>query len=173
MASLSGKLLVRLDLENAKDLTVSTPADPLFQSILWTITNGTGANQANTLYYTQATITAGSTDVYDLYDSLTDAFGDDVLLARVKALLVWRPVEDEGVANLEIGPASGNDWYAWRGTTGDLVVLPPGGIFLLACPGATAWALGADGVADELGITHDNSDAGAVIYNILVIGADA
>ncbi len=167
--SLTATLVAKIsaDLTNPQDL--STPMDSLLESIILAFTNGTGANQANMLWHDQRTITASATDSLDLAGGLTNAFGAVQTFARVKGILIKAAAANANDVHIAV-PAT-NGFITWAGAAGDLVKVQPGGLFLLAAPGATGYAV-TGGTGDMLDIINGGGGS-SVIYDIVLIGANA
>lgn len=166
---LTSTLLVDFAATLTKALDLVTGEAPLRTRVSTALASGTGANQADKIFSDQRTLTASSTEDLDLAGSLTDAFGDTITFARIKAILV---IADAGNANnVLVGGAAANQFINWVGDASDKVVVRPGGVFCLIAPDATAYAVTA-GTGDLLRI--GNSGAGtSVTYKIVIIGASA
>jgi len=133
------------------------------------LTSGTGANQADLVFTDQRTLAASTTEDLDLNAVLTDAFGDVITMARVKAIIV--KAADGNTNNVEVGGAATNALINWVGDATDKIVVPPGGIFLLATNDATGFLV-TPATGDVLKI--GNSAGGTpVTYDIIIIGASA
>lgn len=154
----------------------NSPHDPLNfvkQSIL---TNGTGAGQADVLYYAERTINASSNDDLDLTGTLTDNIGRTVSPLRVKGLIVVAAPSASGATantnNVVLGAAGSNQWATLLNTTGT-VTLRPGALFM-AWAGqadATAWAITA-GTGDILRVAN-SAGGSSVTYQIMLLGCSA
>jgi len=134
-------------------------------NLIWTLTdtlaNGSGADQANLMWYDTRTLAATSEDL-DLW-GITDVFNDTIYFGRVKALIIENTSETD---DLYVGGASSNAWATWVGDATDKVKIRPGGFMLLWAPDAIAYNVIA-GTGDKLKI-----DAGSatITYNIAIIG---
>lgn len=141
----------------------------------WTLTNGTGADAVNTAYaYANAALAYNGSDDLDLYNGLSDAFGDAITQVTVKGLVVL----NTGLyASIRIGAAAGTPWYPWLSGSGDYVILPPStatnpSMFLIAVPTAAGLAV-TNGVADLLRIAHHNDSSEDASYEVALLGATA
>jgi hypothetical protein len=150
---------------NVLDLATATFPLALIQSL--SLTDGTGASQADRIFTDTRTLAASATEDLDLSGSLTNAYGT-VTFVRIKAILV---VADSGNTNNVnvIRPASnGVPLFL---AAGDGIAVRPSGIFLWACSDATGVAVTAS--TGDL-ITFTNSSSGsAVTYTVIIIGASA
>jgi hypothetical protein len=164
MATLNAKVTVSIiaDLINALDLT--SPKDPLRLSHQEDLANGTGANQANMLWHDQRTLSTGASENIDLAGALTNAFGTTITFTKIKALLIENLNSSR---TLTIGGASSNAWIGALVATNDLIVIQPGGVFLITAPGASGMAVVAD-TGDILKVL--NAAGGDTTYNIAIIG---
>lgn len=152
---------------NALALTTGVAQiNKVYQQLLGT---GTGAGQADRVYYAQPTIAASGTTTVDLAGVVTDVFGATVTFARVRALIV--AAASGNTNNVVVGAAASNGFISWVGGATHSVNVRPGGFLALAAPDATGYAVTAT-TADQLLFT--NSGAGtSVTFDLIVIGASA
>lgn len=151
----------------------NVPQDPfrvIKQSI---ITAGTGASQADVLYYAERTIGASSNEDLDLTGTLVNNLGQTVTQARIKGLVVLagpsNPSATRNVNNVVLGASAANQWVTLLNSTGT-VTLRPDAFFMawLGPSDTTGWAVTA-GTGDQLRVA--NSGAGtSVTYQIYVLG---
>lgn len=121
---------------NALDLgTAAAPSD-LKQT--YTFTNGTGANQAGNVFADQRT-TDDTGESLDLAGGLTNAFGETITFTAIKAIAVRASASNS--LNVLVGGAAANGFVNWVGNASDIVVVPPGGTFVLVDPGATGFGV--------------------------------
>lgn len=125
-----------------------------------TFTNGSGANQAGTLFQAIRTF-AGSTDTLVLSSGLTDSYGTAVALVRIKALLII----NNGTASITVGAAGTHPLSSLLNATGTLT-LPPGASFLAVTPDATGWVVTSSS-ADQLQISGTSGQT----YEVVVLGS--
>jgi len=169
--SLSGtvQLLANLIYDGGSEL--SELSDELLSSNMpsWTIANGTGADQADLMWYDQRTLAASTSEDLDLSGSLVNSFGATMTFARIKAIIVYA-ASDNG-ALIQVGGAASNQFINWVANSSDVVNVRADGFFVLAAPDATAYAVTA-GTGDLLKI--NNTDGGdTATYDIYIIGASA
>ena len=142
-----------------------------------TMADGTGANQSDLMYFELAeTIAASGNDQYDLAGALTDAYGDAVVFAKIKAILIKNTATN---AEIQVGGgtdgAGTNAWAPWiTSTTADkseaVKIEPNNGAFMMIAPN-TGWTVTA-GTADILRITN-NSGSNEASYQMIIIGTSA
>lgn len=155
---------LKAKLTNPLDLT--TPKDELLKNIAFNLATGTGSGEANRSFHDSRTLTTGATEDIDLSGSLTDAFGNSIVLASVKVLLIYNTSTTQ---TLTVGGAAANQFINWVADASDKVNIPPGGMLLLVAPGAGYEVTAATG--DLLKIA--NSAGASCVYQIVIIGATA
>lgn len=129
---------IQATLRNVQDLV--TGEAPLLQRFSATLTTGTGAGQADTMWSDTRTVTTGATDSLDFAGGgLVDAFGVAFAPARIKAIAVYARAAN--ATNLTLGGDA--NAVPIFGDPTDTFVLKPGGVMVLIEPGATGWAVGA------------------------------
>lgn len=159
---------VRLTHTSVNDLCTATdnPID-VANYLSWTVTDGTGANQADLIWHDQRSIGASSSEDIDLAGVLVDVFGTTLTFARIKMIHIKAKSTNGG--NIVVGAGS-NPWLTMLNAAGT-ITLPASAGFMALAPGATAWAVTA-GTGDILQVAND--DAGAAgIYDIIIVGASA
>ena len=168
--SISGSLSISASLDHVGDSDTSTLTDKIAGILKsWTITNGTGADQADVMWHDQRTLAASTSEDLDLSGVLTDSFGTSVVLARVKAIIVSAADANGGL--IQVGGATGNQFINWVANASDIIQIRAGGFMLLVAPDATAYAVTA-GTGDLLKIANTDGAASGT-YDIYVIGASA
>jgi hypothetical protein len=129
------------------------------------LNDGNGANQAQKMYASTRTIVASGTDDLDLAGGLTDALGQLIIFATVKAIFVKASTANAN--NVVIGAAAANQFVGPFGAATHTIAVRPGGRELSIAP-ATGWTVVA-GTGDIFRIA--NSGAGtSVEYDIVIIG---
>lgn len=146
---------------------MSTVTVPLDQDYTQLFSSGTGANQANALWYDDRTLTASASENLDLNASLTDAFGNSITCTKLKALIVKAATGNTN--NVLVGGGSTTITTIFSATN-DQAIVRPGGIFIFTAPDATGAALTA-GSADVLSVTN-SSGSTSVAYDIFVVCAE-
>lgn len=146
-----------------------TITSSLDQNYTQLFSSGTGANQANALYQTQATLAASARTTYDLHASLTDDFGQSVTCTKLRALIV--KAASGNTNNVLVG--GGSTTITALTSTGALqegLVVRPGGQIIWVFPDATGGALTA-GSSDVLQVAN-SAGSTAVTYDIIVFCAE-
>lgn len=144
------ELVIHLTAQRALDL--ATPEDELRHAIKETVAFGSGADQADQIWHDRATIAASQPLVLDLQGELTNAFGQTVNFATVKAVFIHNRSDQQGAptaAELLVGGGA-NEWQGFFGAAGDLIRLKAGAWFIWASP-ASGYAVGAE-ASDDLKI---------------------
>lgn len=126
--------------------------------------DGTGAGQVSKEFSDKRTIGAASSENLDLSGSLTDAFGNPVQFSAIKAIIV--KADAANVGNIVLGGAASNPFVGPFADATDKITIKPGGIFVLAHPGA-GWTVTA-GTGDILLMA--NGGAADALYDIVLLG---
>ena len=150
---------------SALDLGTATFPLSLLQSI--SLSDGTGANEADRIFTDTRTLAASATEDLDLSGSLTNAFGT-VTFARIKAVLIT--ASSANTNNVQVTRPASNGVPLFI-AAGDGIAVLPGGMFLWACSDATGVAVTAS-TGDLLTLTN-SAGSTSVTYSIVVIGASA
>lgn len=165
---LDARLLVDLTATLTSALDLTTVQSPLSFKRQFTLTDGTGLNQANRLWSDERTISASATDSLDLAGVLTDPFGATLTFARIKGLLIAANSANTNNVNVTRPASNGVPLFL---AAGDGISVPPGGLFTWFAP--TAAGVVVTAATGDL-IDMVNSGAGtSVTYQVVVIGANA
>lgn len=167
--ALTSRITADLSARATSALDLVTGSAPLSKTVQLDLASGTGANQADLVFSDQRTIAASGTDSLDLAGTLTDAFGATVSFARVKAIMIT--AASGNTNDVLVGGAASNTFLNWVSDATDVVVVKPGGLFLLAAPDATAYAVTAS-TGDILQVANSSSGT-SVTYDVVIIGASA
>lgn len=173
--STSLRLIVGATLQGSGDL--STPEDKLNYTFSDSLADGALIDQADEIWHDQRTVDAGVDDDLDLAGVLTNALGDTVTFAKIKAIILENTSVTAG-DNLRIGggeaDAGTNAFDTWLDEAGgaadggiNQVIVGPGGCFCLFNPSLAGYGVTA-GTADILRIA--NTTASNITYNIILIG---
>lgn len=163
------ELTVVANLTAALDLaSASVPLSKVYRTSLL---SGTGAGQADKIFYDQRTLNASATENLDLAGTLVDALGATFTLAKVKGLIVAAAAANTN--NVLVGGDVTNTFFPMFGAETDSVIVRPGGVFAVFCGegDAAGYAVTA-GTADLLKVA--NSGGGTpVTYDVIIIGTSA
>ncbi len=129
--------------------------------------NGTAADQADQEFTDQRTLGAGATEDLDLAGGVTNALGETVTFASVKAIMVEAANGNDG--NIEVGGTAPNGFVGPFGDVTDQIVLDAGDRFVVTNKGA-GWTV-TGGTGDLLRIGNTGSAAGT--YKIKIVGVAA
>jgi len=157
---------INATLSNALDLGVASAPLNKAYPLYWP--TGTGLSQSDKIFHDTRTVNASTNDDVDLAGVLTDPFGVALTFARIKAMIIARS-DPTNPNNLTIGNGS-NPFLTWVGAAAHTITIRPGGLFVLAAPDATAYAVTA-GTGDILRIA--NGSGSAVTYDLILVGASA
>jgi hypothetical protein len=169
--AITGKLKIQAELTNTGASDLSTLTDVLTSTLLplWSVTSGTGLDQADQMWHDQRTLALSTSEELDLAGVLTDSFGTVLTFARIEAIIVTAALANGAL--IQVGGAASNGFINWVASATDIINVRNGGTFALFAPDATAYAVTA-GTGDLLKITNTDGAAEA-IYDIYIIGASA
>jgi len=172
---LATTLRVTLNCEATKtaDLAGTPVSEPII-TLSDTLDDGTGADQADIVYFDSGTMVASADLSLDLAGTLSDVYGDTVTAVRVKAIAVKNTSTTASVLKLGggTGDAGTNAFASWLHRSGtsaagsEGVLIRPGGVFLLWAPGATGYAVTA-GTGDILMLQEQSTLAAA--YELMIV----
>ena len=130
------------------------------------LATGTGANQADLLWWDTRTLAAASEDL-DLAASLVDVFDNVLTFVEIVGIYI-RNQSTTTTEILAVGGAAGNQFINWVANSSDIINIGPDGFFFLWSP-IDGYAVTAT-TGDLLKI-----DAGAdtITYDIILIGRSA
>jgi hypothetical protein len=156
---------IAADLTKAFDMGGGTVGTGLTRN--YGFNDGALANQANRVYQDRNTLAPSGTIDVDLSGALLDVYGDAVIFARIRALVITAAAANTN--NVVVGGvAAGLSTIIQPQTTG-LVVVRPGGMVAFIAPDTTAYVVTAT-TADLLHII--NSAGGtSVDYELVVVGS--
>jgi hypothetical protein len=144
------------------------PQVPIAFQQSYTISNGSGANQADMIFQDQRTLAASATENLDLQTgALLDIFGNAIALSKVKAIVVT--ALGTNTNNVLVGGAGSNAFTGPFGSTTDVNTVVPGGTLVLVAPTAGGYTV--DGTHKLLKIANSSSGT-QVIYNIIIFGVE-
>ncbi len=130
-------------------------------------TNGSGANQASSVFTDTRTLAASATENLDLSGSLQDAYNNIIAFTKIKALLIV--ADPANVNNVVVGGAASNAFASIFGATTHTTIVKPGGFVCWGAPDAAGYAV-TDATADLLKIAN-SAGGSSVNYTIIIIGA--
>lgn len=140
-------------------------ADPVSFAPNHTYSDGTGANQAKSVYFGRRTLAASATEDLDLAGGIASAFGN-VTFTKIRGFAIQALATN--VDNVLVGGATSNAWSTLFGAANDLLVIRPGMFLGLSAPDATGLAVTA-GTGDLLKLA--NSGAGSsVVFDLFLLG---
>ncbi len=134
------------------------------------LATGTGDDQADLVYHDRKTgLASAASQNYDLSASLTDVFGDAVVMVNVKMIVIINRSAVQGTPTEAVLGVDGNLIVSICGASTDIPV-GPGGLFVWASP-LDGEAVTND-TADTITITNDDG-ADAAEFDIFIIGTSA
>jgi len=171
--SLSLDVKASINWLHQETLALSTVADASQVDYRGDLDDGSGEDQADTLWHDERTLSNGASEDLDLTDLARTLFGDaaSVGFAAIKSLLLVNTATVAG-EDLVIGGAGvgAQGWGAPFRDDPDAELLIPAEAVLLLVNKKDGWDVDA-GVADQLRIT--NLGTGSVTYKIVIAGVGA
>lgn len=167
--TLTSSVTVDLSALLTSALDLSTGTSPLDISQHYPLSSGTGANQADRVWSDTRTLAASASENLDLAGVLTDAFGATLTFVKVKALLVRAATGNTN--DVLVGGHASAAFVNWVSDATDIVVVKPGGLFLLVAPNAAGYGVTAT-TADLLKVANSSGTTG-VTYDIAILGTSA
>ena len=135
------------------------------------LTDGTGANQADILYLSDPanplSLGAGADNNLDLSGTTPDAIGDSTVFVKVKVIAI--KAEPTNTDIIRIGGAAANPFLGPFGSATFKQDIGPNGLYHVVNPVA-GWTV-TPGTGDILRI--NNPGAGTALYHVLIIGCSA
>lgn len=162
------QLILKINSTLLNPLNLNTADDPVAKDYTQNLSNGTGANQASQQWHDQRTLAASASETLDLAGVLTNAFGQTVTFAKIKAMIIHAaPANTNDVL---VGGAASNAWLGWVGDVTDIVKVKPGGTLIWVAPDVNGGAV-VSGTGDILKVANSSSGTG-IVYDIILIGTD-
>lgn len=158
------KLTVAATLTGANDL--GTPEQTVNYTKTFNLTDGAGANKAESMFSDQRTLAASATENLDLAGVLLDAFGNAITFNKVKAIIIAAAAGNTN--DVVVGGHATAAFSAPFGDVTDKVNVKPGGLLVLMAPDANGYAVTAT-TADMLTVTNSAGTTG-VTYDVIIIG---
>lgn len=165
-----GQFRIQINVLNSLLVGLRTVTTTLDQDYTQLFSSGTGANQANALYQTQATLSASGSTTYDLNGSLTDDFGQSVTCTKLRALVVKAASANTNSVVVGGGATTVTALTTTGAFTGPGVPIRPGGIWMITFPDATGGAVTASS-SDILQIAN-SAGSSSVTYDFIVVCAE-
>lgn len=162
------RIAVEVSSSHIKSLDLGDATFPIALTQALTLSNGTGASQADMIFTDTRTLTASSTENLDLAGSLTDAYGTTMTFARIKALIVTAASGNTNDVQVTRPASNGVPVFM---AAGDGIAVRPNGLFAWACQDATGVAVTAS-TGDLLTFTN-SAGSTSVTYTVIIIGASA
>ncbi len=166
--SLKTVVTARIDATYQNIIDLVTADAPLQTQKKITMTNGTGASTADLVFSDTRTLSASASENLDLAGSLADVFGSTLTFVELRAVMVIAAAGNTNNVRVTRPASNGVPLFL---AASDGIDVPPGGVFLWACP--------ADGKVTVTASTGDlltvaNSSSGtSVTYDVVIVGTSA
>lgn len=164
--SLTADLIMQITGVFAGVADFGNPTQSFGDRLALTLTNGTGAGKADRVFSDQRTLAASATEDLDFAGGVTDALGNTITMAKIKAILIKAAPGNTNNVVLTRPASNGVPIFL---AAGDGIALKPGaGLHLIDDNGITVTASS----GDLLTLTNSGGTT-SVIYDLIVIGASA
>lgn len=151
-------------------LDLGTPTDSFLKKVSIELANGTSANSADLMFHDQRTLGASATEDLDLAGSLTNPLtGAAMTFVELRAFMVFASASNTN--NVQVTRPASNGVPSWFLAAGDGVALPPGGVFLWACPADGKVTVTAS-TGDLITVTN-SAGSTSVTYDVVILGTSA
>lgn len=140
--------------------------DPVPRSEDIVFGSGTGTGKADIAFVDDRSLASGANEALDLAGVLTDAFGQSVAIAKLKAIEI--SANAANTTNLTVGAAVSNTFVGFFADATDAIVLKPGARIVIADP--VGWTVTA-GTGDLLKVA--NAAGAAASFRVKLLGASA
>jgi hypothetical protein len=165
--ALSATIQAKVSASHTNVLDLGTATFPLSVIQSLSLTDGTGASQADRIFTDTRTLAASAAESLDLAGSLTNAYGT-VTFARIKAVLVTAASGNTNDVQFTRPASNGVPLFM---AAGDGIALAPGDFFLWASSTAAGKAVTAS-TGDLLTLTN-SAGSTSVDYTVVIIGASS
>lgn len=166
MTSLTTNVKASIRADNKKSLDGRDILDKIPDSADILLGNGVGYGKADIAFSDTRTLGASTSENLDVSGVLTDAFGQTITAAKVKAIEIENP--EASLSNLTVGAAASNTFTGPFADPTDAIVLKPGDKWVGVS--RTGWTV-TPATGDILKVA--NGAGGPVNYNIKIIAASA
>lgn len=166
MTTLTARISLNIDAILADALDIGTVEYHPQYGANYVLTDGSGANQANSIFTDTRILAASATEDLDLAGVLVNAFGATITFDKIKALII--KADAANTNDVLVGGAASAQASAFFGDVTDVVKVKPGGMLALVAPDANGYDVTAT-TADLLKIAN-SAGSTAVGYTIILIG---
>ncbi len=155
-------------IQDNDSIDLSTPREAPTVSLNKSLTNGTGANQADVQWHDTRTLSSGASEDLDLGALTSTLDGSALTFAKIKA--IW--IKNKSTTSTEVltvGAAASNPWIGWLKGADDILDIGPSGVEFGWNP-IDGWAVAAT-TGDVLKIAASSGDT--IEYDIVIVGTTA
>lgn len=166
--ALSANVKVSINATQTKTADFESASSAISHALSVAFSDGVAAGQANRIWKDTRTLAASATEDLDFSGALLDIFGDAVVFADIRAILITADAANTNNVNVTRPASNGLPIFL---AASDGIAVRPGGAFLYVAQDTTAIPVTA-GTGDLLTLTNSSGTTG-VTYSITVIGANA
>lgn len=154
-------------LSNPQNLTSGTKK--VSDNVVIPFDNGNSSGQIQAEWDDERTISASGEDVLDLSGSLKDVFGNTILFAQIKVVIIV--ADEDNTNNVLVGGTDSPDAaFTFMSDPSDIIPVKPGGMLVWVAPGTGATVSG--GTGDKFKIANSGGTT-SVTYKIYLMGTAA
>lgn len=166
--ALSANVKVSINATLTKTADFESASSAIAHALSLAFSDGTAAGQADLIFKDTRTLAASATEDLDMSGALTNIYGETVVFADVRAILITADSANTNNVNVTRPASNGLPLFL---AASDGVAVRPGGAFLYVARDATGIPVTA-GTGDLLTLTN-SAGSTSVTYSITVIGASA
>ncbi|NML61834.1 hypothetical protein HHL21_12260 [Massilia sp. RP-1-19] len=166
MATLNASITLSLGATLVNALDLGDVTQNVNNASNFALTDGTGANQAKSLFSDTRTLAASGTENLDLAATLIDAFGAAITFTKIKALIIKASAANTN--DVVVGGHATAACFSFFGAATHTLKVKPGGMIALVAPDANGYPVTAT-TADMLTVTNSAGGTG-VTYDVIIIG---
>lgn len=166
--ALAANVKVSINATLTKTADFESASSAIAHALSVAFTDGTAAGMADRIFKDTRTLAASATEDLDLSGALTNIYGEAVVFADVRCILITADSGNTNNVNVTRPASNGLPIFL---AASDGVAVRPGGAFLYLAQDATAIPVTA-GTGDLLTLTNSSGTTG-VTYSITIIGASA
>lgn len=164
--SLSANVKVSINATQTKTADFESASSAIAHALSVAFSDGVAAGQANRIWKDTRTLAASATEDLDFSGALLDIFGDAVVFADIRAILITADAANTNNVNVTRPASNGLPIFL---AASDGIAVRPGGAFLYVAQDTTAIPVTAS-TADLLTLTNSSGTTG-VTYSITVLGS--
>jgi hypothetical protein len=150
---------------------IGSATDALTKAYGSALTNGTGAGNADLVYWGQRTLVASAAEDLDLAGVLLDPLGNTLTFVRIKALVI--AAASGNTNNVVVGNAAANGVAGLFGALTHTAIVRPGAAICWVCGSADATGYVVTATTADLLHIANSAGSSPVTYDVGILGCSA